>query len=156
MRLITVVKIFISYHNHFSIVNCKLNTIPYRIAQFHTQNSSSHSHKGQDDKLYDIWIIYIKHRIDMCMPVKRNMLSNFYAELFTFLLLLFISFFISITTANVLVPWTIWQTPYYLYDPNNRNKFCFKLLIVYSFDVMVIMIQPYFVHDVSKGLQKLF
>ena len=28
----------------------------------------------------------------MCMPVKRNMLSKFYAELFTFLLLLFISF----------------------------------------------------------------
>ena len=80
----------------------------------------------------------------MCMPVKRNMLSNFYAELFTFLLLLFISFFISITTA------------YYLYDTNNRNKFCFKLLIVYNLDVMVIMIQPYFVHDVSKGLQKLF
>ena len=144
MRLMTIVKIFISYHNHFSVVNCKLNTIPYRIAQFHTQNSSSHSHQRQDDKLYDIWIIYIKHRIDMCMPVKRNMLSNFYAELFTFLLLLFISFFISITTA------------YYLYDTNNRNKFCFKLLIVYSFDVMVIMIQPYFVHDVSKGLQKLF
>ena len=111
MRLMTIVKIFISYHNHFSVVNCKLNTIPYRIAQFHTQNSSSHTHIGQDDKLYYIWIIYIKHRIDMCMPVKRNMLSNFYAELFTFLLLLFISFFISITTANVLVPWNIWQTP---------------------------------------------
>ena len=80
----------------------------------------------------------------MCMPVKRNMLSNFYAELLTFLLLLFISFFISITTA------------YYLYDTNNRNKFCFKLLIVYSLDVMVIMIQPYFVMTCQKGCKKLF
>lgn len=63
---------------------------------------------------------------------------------------------ISIRTANDLVPQTIWQTPYYLYDPNNRNKFCFKLLIVYSLDVMVIMIQPYFVMTCQKGCKKLF